>query len=113
MQGPYQRFLDFTDCENVTVNGITIHNSTLWQVVQIHCNNVQINNIKIVSDQASGDGIDIVRSKHVGIENSFIRTKDDCIAIKAHIDYPKTEPVDDILVQNCTFWNALWEMVSK
>ncbi|MBD0298658.1 MAG: right-handed parallel beta-helix repeat-containing protein, partial [Flavisolibacter sp.] len=108
MKGSYNRFLEFTDCENVTIEGITLHNSTSWQVVPIHSTNVQINNIKIVSDQASDDGIDIVRSKKVRIENCFIRTKDDCIAIKAHMNYPKSEAVDDVVVQNCTFWNALW-----
>jgi hypothetical protein len=77
-------------------------------VVPIHSNNVHINNIKVVSDQPSDDGIDVVRSTNVLIENSFIRTKDDCVVIKAHMDYPKSEPVDGVLVQNCTLWNALW-----
>jgi hypothetical protein len=108
MNGTYHRFLDFVDCNNITIDGITLHNSTSWQVVPIHSTGVRISNIKIVSDQASDDGIDIVRSKNVQIDNCFIRTKDDCIAIKAHLDYPKTEAVDGVLVQNCTFWNALW-----
>jgi hypothetical protein len=69
---------------------------------------VHINNVKIISDQASDDGIDIVRSKNVLIENSFFRTKDDCIAIKAHLQYPKTEAVDNILARNNVYWNALW-----
>jgi hypothetical protein len=107
-KGIYHHFLDFVDCENVTVDGIVLHNSTAWQVVPVHCNNVYVNNIKIVSDQPSDDGIDIVRSKHVRVENSFIRTKDDCIAIKAHLNYAKSQLVNDILVQDCTFWNALW-----
>jgi hypothetical protein len=108
MKGAYNRFVEFTDCDNVTLDGITLHNSTSWQVVPIHSNNVRINNIKIVSDQASDDGIDIVRSTKVLVENCFIRTKDDCVVIKAHMNYPKSEPVDGVLVQNCTFWNALW-----
>ncbi|MGI8635224.1 MAG: glycosyl hydrolase family 28 protein, partial [Segetibacter sp.] len=108
MKGSYQRFVEFTDCDNVTLDGITLHNSTTWQVAPIHSNNVRINNIKIVSDQASDDGIDVVRSTKVLIENSFIRTKDDCVVIKAHMNYPKSEPVDGVLVQNCIFWNALW-----
>ncbi|GEO11898.1 glycosyl hydrolase family 28 protein [Segetibacter aerophilus] len=108
MKGSYNRFVEFTDCDNVTLEGITLHNSTTWQVVPIHTNNIHINNIKIVSDQASDDGIDVVRSTKVLIENSFIRTKDDCVVIKAHMNYPKSEPVDGVLVQNCTFWNALW-----
>jgi hypothetical protein len=108
MKGSYNRFVELIDCDNVTLDGFTLHNSTTWQVVPINTNNIRINNIKIVSDQASDDGIDVVRSTKVKIENCFIRTKDDCVVIKAHLNYPKSEPVDDVLVQGCTFWNALW-----
>ncbi|MCY7422712.1 MAG: hypothetical protein LH478_13335 [Chitinophagaceae bacterium] len=108
MTGTYQRFLEFTDCNNVTIDGITLTNSTSWQVVSIHSNNVHINNIKIISDQASDDGIDVVRSTNVVIQNSFIRTKDDCVVIKAHMKYEPSESVDKVLVEHCTFWNALW-----
>jgi hypothetical protein len=108
MKGAYQRTLEFVDCDNVTVDGITLHNSTTWQVVPVHINKVLINNIKIISDQASDDGIDVVQSRNVTIQHSFIRTKDDCIAIKAYMDSLKTEPVDSVLVQHCVFWNALW-----
>lgn len=108
LSGKYHRFIELVDCDNVVIEGITLHNSTTWQVVPIHCTNVQIQNIKIISDQASDDGIDIVRSKKVTIDNCFIRTKDDNIVVKAHLDYPKTEGVDSVIVTNCTLWNALW-----
>jgi polygalacturonase len=49
-----------------------------------------------------------VRSRKVKINDCFIRTKDDNIVIKAHLDYPKEVAVDDVLVENCVFWNALW-----
>ena len=107
-KGTYHRFLEFIDCEGVTVEDLTLHNSTSWQVVPIHCNDVKIKNIKVISDQASDDGTDIVRSKNVVIENCFYRTKDDCIAIKANFNYPKKEGVDRVLVTGCIFWNALW-----
>jgi hypothetical protein len=108
MKGKYHRSMDFVDCKNVSVDGVILHNSTTWQIAPIHCDSVHINNVKIISDQASDDGIDIVRSKNVLIENSFFRTKDDCIAIKAHLQYPKTEAVDNILARNNVYWNALW-----
>jgi hypothetical protein len=106
--GNYHRFLEFTDCEDVTIEGITLHNSTSWQVVPFHCNRVNISNIKIVSDQPSDDGIDIVHSKNVRVRNSFIRTKDDCIAVKAYLNNPPGANVDSVLVEKCVFWNALW-----
>lgn len=108
MKGRYQRSIELIDCNNIKLEGITLHNSTTWQVVTVNSNKVHINNIKIISDQASDDGIDIVQSRNVVIENSFIRAKDDCIAIKAYMDSLKTHPVDSVLVKDCTFWNALW-----
>ncbi|MES1196274.1 MAG: glycosyl hydrolase family 28 protein [Steroidobacter sp.] len=101
-------FLSFVDCTDVEVEGVTLHNGTTWQVVPVHCNEVRIRNINIISDNPSDDGIDVARSRNVTIENCFIRTKDDCIAIKANFDYPPEEIVENVRVENCVFWNALW-----
>lgn len=106
--GKYQRFVEFTNCDDVKMEGVTLHNSTSWQVVPLQSTNVEINNIKIISDQASDDGIDVVHSKNVHIHHCFIRTKDDCVAIKAYIAKPPGPDVDSILVDQCVFWNALW-----
>ncbi|MEP7109236.1 MAG: glycosyl hydrolase family 28 protein [Ferruginibacter sp.] len=106
--GEYHRFLEFKDCEDVRIEGIILHNSTSWQIVPFNCNKVNISNIKIVSDQASDDGIDIVHSKNVVVRNSFIRTKDDCIAVKSYVSDPPGANVDSVLVEKCVFWNALW-----
>ena len=104
----YQRFVEFIDSKNLTIEGLILSNSTTWQVVPINCDDVTIRNLKIVSDNPSDDGIDIVRSRKVKINDCFIRTKDDCIAIKAHLDYPDSIIVDDVFVEKCIFWNALW-----
>jgi polygalacturonase len=66
------------------MEGITVYNCKTWDIVPVLCNNVKINNIKIVSDNGSDDGIDIVSTKNVIVSNSFIHTKDDCIAVKSH-----------------------------
>ncbi len=52
--------------------------------------------------------MDIVRCTNVTIDNVFAHTKDDCIAIKSHRDYPDEEATDNILVKNCVFWNSIW-----
>jgi len=126
----YQRFIELINCENVIIENVILHNSTSWQVVPVNCRKVHINNIKIISDQPSDDGIDVVHSKQVLIEHCFIRTKDDCIAIKAYmkrsaasqtdsvlvkapdlyIKYEASQVQDDdsITIRKCVFWNALW-----
>jgi hypothetical protein len=104
----YHRFLEFRDCEDVRVEDLTLHNSTSWQVVPIHCKQVHIEGLKIISNYNSDDGMDIVRSRNVTISGCFIRTKDDCIAIKSLFDYPPSEGVDHVQVEKSVFWNGVW-----
>jgi len=102
------RFIDLRDCENIRIEGVTLHNGTTWQVALFHCNKAEINGIKIVSESASDDGLDICRCTNVLIDNVFAHTKDDCVAIKSQGDYPATDPTNNILVKNCVFWNSIW-----
>lgn len=106
--GNYQRFIEFIDSKNISIEGLILNNSTTWQVVPINCDNVSISGLKLVSNNPSDDGIDIVRSRNVHVINCFIRVKDDCVAVKAHLDYPDNVIVNDVLVEQCVFWNGAW-----
>jgi hypothetical protein len=136
-RGGTNGLLLFNECNDVTIEGIIIYNSKTWDVVPTICNNVKIDNIKIVSDNGGDDGIDIVSTKNITITNSFIHSKDDCIAVKSFArplpPISQTPPaqsnsgqqrapqrtfgqlspgpfydVDSVLVKNCVFWNAAW-----
>ncbi|MEP7111160.1 MAG: glycosyl hydrolase family 28 protein [Ferruginibacter sp.] len=136
-RGGSNGLLLFNECNDVNIEGITLYNSKTWDVVPTICNNVKIDNIKIVSDNGGDDGIDIVSTRNMTITNSFIHTKDDCIAVKSHArPQPPLSPtspaqsnagqqrptqqtfgelspgpfydVDSVLVKNCVFWNAAW-----
>ena len=111
------RFVHLQNCKDVEIEGIILSNSTTWQIAPYNCDNVTITNVKIVSDNGSDDGIDIVSSRDVTIRRCFIHTKDDCIVIKAWGDrrgYPRSgqrisgPPVKNILVEECVFWNSAW-----
>ena len=105
----YQRFIELINCENVHIEGITLHNSTSWQVVPINCRRVTINDIKIVSDQASDDGIDVAHCKGLVVKNCFIKVIDDCVVIKAYLPKdPGVQDVDNVLVEKYVLWNSLW-----
>ncbi len=106
--GNKNRFISLTDCEGITIEDITLHNGTTWQVALFHCNKAEINRIKIVSESGSDDGMDIFRSTNVVVDGVFAHTKDDCIAIKSGGKYPANHPTDNIIVKNCTFWNSIW-----
>jgi len=107
-KGNNNRFISLTDCENISIEGINLHNGTTWQVALFHCNQVKINNIKIVSESGSDDGMDIFRCTNVVVEGVFAHTKDDCVAIKSGGNYPADQLTDNIRIQNCVFWNSIW-----
>ncbi|MCM5661847.1 glycosyl hydrolase family 28 protein [Galbibacter mesophilus] len=106
-----RRGIDFSHCKNISIEDIILHNGTRWQVALFHSSDIHINNIKIVSEDGGDDGIDLVQCQNVLVENSFIRTKDDCVAVKSGSmskSFDPTIPTDNILVRNCTFWNSIW-----
>jgi len=111
------RFVQFSDCNNVEVEGIILSNSKTWQIMPANCNNVTIRNVKIVSDNGSDDGIDIVSTRNVTIQNCFVHTKDDCVVIKAFPGGPRYPgrdantpgpDVNNVLVKDSVFWNSAW-----
>lgn len=106
------RPIEINECENVYLEGFIINESRHWSCASFASKDVEYQNIKIVSDNDVDDGIDIVGSQNVLIDNCFIRTKDDCIAIKAGITYYTKffsgANVDNIRIQNCVMWNGIW-----
>ncbi len=104
----WTRLINIVESKNVIVRDIILHNSNTWQVVPVMSENINITNLKLISGNPSDDGIDIVRSSHVTVDNCFIRVKDDCVAIKAFMPDNKNRGVHDISVKNCVLWNAEW-----
>ncbi|MDO5567406.1 MAG: DUF1080 domain-containing protein, partial [Planctomycetia bacterium] len=74
-----------------------------WTVVPRNCEDVVIDNIKICGGRVmNDDGINPCNSRRVAIRNCFIRSDDDCIAVKGlESEYGDCE---DITVENCVFW---------
>lgn len=93
------------NCENIDVSDIILTNSSTWAMSMFNCNNVHIDNVKIVGHwRYNTDGIDIVNSENVYINNCFIRTFDDAISIKAIYDHPK--PIQNIIIDGCVMWTG-------
>jgi polygalacturonase len=107
------QMLKFSECTNVDLEGITILNSYGWTVVPVKSNNVKIDNVKIIGWRDNDDGVDIVGCHSLVIVDSFLRTKDDCIAVKASPGYFKggesgLRNVKNVVVVNSVLWNAEW-----
>jgi hypothetical protein len=91
---------------NVRIEGITLRGSWGWTIVPRHCDNVTITNVKICNSRnPNDDGINPCNSQRVTIRDCFIRSDDDCIAMKG-ISYSdsRNNNVEDILVEDCLLW---------
>lgn len=103
-------FNTLRDSRNVRIEGITVRGSPHWTFYIQNCEDVVFENIKIVGGKnLNDDGIDPVNSRKVTVRNSFIRTTDDCFALKGH--YNQDGPVEDVLVENCVLWTEAQRIV--
>jgi hypothetical protein len=106
------RPIEINQCQQVLLDGFIIADAKHWCCASFASQNVTYRNIKIVSDNAVDDGIDIIGSRDVLVDNCFIKTKDDCIAIKSGVNYftkfISSFTVDNIVIQNSVIWNGIW-----
>jgi polygalacturonase len=104
---PRPRLVVFDHCKHVLVEGVTLQNSPMWQLVPYYSDDVTIRNIKVLApaNSPNTDAIDPFSSSHVRIEHVFADVGDDDIAIKSGaIGSPgPDEPSRDITVSDCTF----------
>jgi hypothetical protein len=96
------------DCDDVTIEGIIMIEPQAWTLMLYYTENVVIDNLKQITTGHGSDGIDIVSSRNIKINNSILSNGDDCIVLKAfkRDEYatPKNnsiEGVQNVLVTNC------------
>jgi polygalacturonase len=107
---PRPRLVVFDHCKHIVIEGVTIENSPMWQVVPYYSDEVTIRNVKILAPQHSPntDAIDPFSSSNVLIENVYSDVGDDNVAIKSGmINSPGPDsPSRDITVRNCVFMHG-------
>eukprot|EP00928_Gymnodinium_smaydae_P063392 TRINITY_DN46979_c0_g1_i2.p1 TRINITY_DN46979_c0_g1~~TRINITY_DN46979_c0_g1_i2.p1 ORF type:complete len:502 (-),score=35.68 TRINITY_DN46979_c0_g1_i2:192-1640(-) len=79
--------LQFVNCTDVLIAGITLRDSPFWCVHPVYCTNVHIHHVTIRARMyaPNSDGIDPDSSRNVMIENNDVSCGDDNIAIKAGV----------------------------
>jgi polygalacturonase len=104
---PRPRLVVFDHCKHVRIEGVTIQNSPMWQLVPYYCDDVVIHNIRVLAPQHSPntDAVDPFSSSNVRIDHLYADVGDDDIAIKSGaINSPGgDEPSRDITISDCTF----------
>jgi polygalacturonase len=104
---PRPKLIIFDHCKHVRVEGVTIQNSPMWQLVPYYSDDVVIRNIKVLAPEHSPntDAIDPFSSSNVVIDHVYADVGDDDIAIKSGpINSPgPDDPSRDITITDCTF----------
>ncbi len=97
------------ESEDVTIEGVVIHDPSHWTVPIQSCDNVHVDNIKIIGWRGNSDGVDISNSRDVLVENCFMRTLDDAVVVKS---FEGRGEVRNIHTRKCVVWNELAHSLS-
>lgn len=105
-------------CKNVEIDGITIRDALVYNIDAMSCENIYINNIKIIGCwRFNSDGVHFSNCTNGSLTNSFVRTYDDSICVRGFANYEydrflndeKEEDLSficqDIVIKNCVVWN--------
>lgn len=107
---PRPKLIIFDHCKNVRVEGVTIQNSPMWQLVPYYTDGIVIRNIRILAPQHSPntDAIDPFSSSNVVIDHVYSDVGDDNVAIKSGpINSPgPDDPSRNITITDCKFMHG-------
>ena len=94
----------FTDCQDVSVSGVTILNSDAWTLHFKRCDGLTINDVTIRNNyrRLNSDGIDPNMCRNVRIARCRISAGDDCIVLKT----TEARPCENVFVSDCVLESA-------
>ncbi|MDA3614103.1 glycoside hydrolase family 28 protein [Polluticaenibacter yanchengensis] len=107
-EGYYLRphLIQFFECRNILIEGITIKNAPFWCVHLLKSENITARRVKFDAYNKNNDGFDPEYSKNVLIEDIDFNNADDNVAIKAGRDYEGRRLgliTENIIIRNCRF----------
>lgn len=97
------RGVEITYSKHVVVDGLTFLNPAHYTIYGGQSSDITVRNIKSFSARSWSDGIDLMCCSDVLVENCFLRTSDDCIALYNH-RWWYWGGSNNIEVRHCVFW---------
>jgi polygalacturonase len=96
--------LEFYQCNHVTISGVTLKNSPMWNQALRFSNDITESGVTInaPANAPNTDGVDLVGSTNVTLSNLNISVGDDNIAIKSGLPIDPTDPKQKGLPQMAT-----------
>jgi len=93
------QLIDFEQCANIKIQGITLQNASCWVQRYGRCDSLIIRNIRVRSRAFwNNDGIDLVDCRKVLVESCDIDTADDGICLKSD---RRELACEQITIRNC------------
>ncbi len=103
-RGPTTFMVHLEKCRNAVVRDIVIRGSWLFTIAPCGCEGVTVDNVKLCGSRVhNDDGFDIINSSDVTIRDCFLRTDDDCVAVKGLRGYDR-KACERITITGCSFW---------
>lgn len=105
------RIVVFMNCRGIRFEDTTFKDSPVWTMWLRHCEDVVVSRIRVVAEQRmiNSDGIDFDACRHVRVGDSYFKTGDDCLVLRAirHASDAGHEVVtEDVVVSNCVLNSA-------
>jgi len=100
------QLIQFFECKNILIEGVTIKNSPFWCVHLLKSENITARKVKFEAFNKNNDGFDPEYSKNILIEDIDFNNGDDNVAIKAGRDYEGRRTAissENIIIRNCRF----------
>ena len=98
--------VNLNNCTDIDISGIALLDPNAWCVNIYNCDNVELDNVKIITARPNGDGITIQSSRDVTVKNSFIRSWDDSLVVKNYASEKGTDSAR-VTFDNCQVWTDL------
>ena len=99
------RMVQFINCDGIRLEGVTFKDSPCWTMFIRQCRNISVDGISVTADQRmiNNDGIDFDGCSRVRVSNSYFKTCDDCLILRAMRESQDQHIVcEDVIVKNCT-----------
>ena len=101
---PRPRMVQFFNCKNVKFEDVSFTDSPGWTFLLLDCEDVHVHRIRVTGCQqmVNNDGLDIISCKRVTVSDSFFRTGDDSIIVRAIRKFQNDHAVcEDVTITNC------------
>ena len=96
------RLVEFAHSNSVSVEGVTLQDSTGFHLHFLNCSNVLVDGVTVNGDLRwpNNDGIDVTSCNNTLIRNCFVQTGDDAFSPKTWQHYG---PLHNLTIEHCRF----------